>query len=297
MNKSDAVIIKFWGTRGSIPTPGVSTVLYGGNTLCIEVKSPSSLIILDAGSGIKSLGNEIINNYSETNVKIFISHPHWDHIQGIPFFAPMYLPKYKIDIYGPKTNDQSIEDILAVQMNNLFFPVRQSELSAEISYNNVKEGDKLSFLDFSINAQFVNHPVITLAYSIQFKSGRIVFTGDHEPYEHFFHNEDTQIIKIKEIMTQRFLDFIKGADYLIMEAQYNEEDYKKKVGWGHCSFYRALDLAYKAGIKNLVITHFDPSYNDEYLINVETNLKKYIHDNLNSSFTLQFAREGNAIIL
>lgn len=297
MKKSDAVVIKFWGTRGSIPTPGVGTVLFGGNTLCIEVKSPSSLIILDAGTGIKALGNEIIDHYTDKNLKIFITHPHWDHIQGIPFFAPMYDPRYKIDIYGPKTNDKNIEEVLGIQMNNLFFPVRQSELLADITFTNIKEGDTTNFLDFSMIAKFVNHPVITLGYSLKFKSGRIVFTGDHEPYENFFHNEDTQIIKIKEIMTQHFLDFIYKADYLIMEAQYNEDDYHKKAGYGHCSYYKALELASRAKVRNLVITHFDPNYTDDYLMNMETSLKRYIHDNLDSSFTMQFAREGNAIIL
>lgn len=290
-------MIKFWGTRGSIPTPGVNTVLYGGNTLCIEIRSSSSLIILDAGTGIKSLGHEIMDNYHEKNIKIFITHPHWDHIQGIPFFGPLYDPGYKIDLYGPKTNDKSIEEILGIQMNNLFFPVRQSELLADIAYHDVKEGDSLRFMDFNLKAKFVNHPVITLAYSMQFKSSRVVFSGDHEPYEHFLHNEDTQIVRLKEILTKNYIEFMRDADYLIMEAQYNEEDYLKKAGWGHCSYYKALELAYKARIKNLVLIHFDPTYTDEYLMNIETDLKKYIHDNLDSSFTLQFAREGNSIIL
>ncbi len=297
MNKSDAVIIRFWGTRGSIPTPGVNTVLYGGNTVCIEVRSPSSLIVLDGGTGIKALGNEIINHYNEKNIKLFITHPHWDHIQGIPFFLPMYDPRYKIEIYGPKTNDKSIKELLGIQMNSLFFPVRQSELLADIKYFDVKESDLLNFLDFSVQAKFVNHPVITLGYSLQFKSGKICFTGDHEPYENFFHNEDTQIIKIKEIMTRKLISFIEGADYLIMEAQFNEEDYSRKAGWGHCSYYKAIEIAYKARVKNLVFIHYDPNYTDDYLMNVETQLKTYIHDNLNSSFSLQFAREGNAIIL
>lgn len=297
MNKSEAVIIRFWGTRGSIPTPGVNTVLYGGNTTCIEIKSPSSLIVLDGGTGIKALGNEIINHYNEKNIKLFITHPHWDHIQGMPFFSPLYDPRYHIEIYGPKTNDKSIKELLGIQMNSLFFPVRQNELLADIKYYDVKEGDELSFLDFSVLSKFVNHPVITLGYCLKFKSGKICFTGDHEPYENFFHNEDTQIIKIKEIMTQKLLKFIEGSDFLIMEAQFNEDDYGRKAGWGHCSYYKAIEIAYKAGVKNLIITHYDPNYTDDYLMNIETQLKTYIHDNLNGSLSLQFAREGNAVIL
>ena len=190
--------LTFWGTRGSIPTPGPGTVIFGGNTVCIEVDcSDDSLIILDSGTGIRLLGYDIMRRQVR-KIKLFITHTHWDHIQGLPYFAPFYHPDCEIDVYGPLYYGKTFEDVLSVQMDHFFFPVQQKELRAAIRYHDLKEGDCIQFPGLSIQTKFMNHPVITLGYKLIFDQGTVTFTGDHEPYSLFQHHDNTSIKELKQ---------------------------------------------------------------------------------------------------
>jgi phosphoribosyl 1,2-cyclic phosphodiesterase len=261
--------IKFWGVRGSIPVPGQNTVRYGGNTACIEVRGASNeIIILDAGSGIKPLGESLIKE-SPAEIHLLISHTHWDHINGLPFFVPAYIPNNIVHFYGPRHFNKSLREIIEGQMDYSYFPVRADELRAKIDYRDLKE-ETIKIGNISIQSKLTNHPVTNYGYRLEEDGKVVVYTGDHEKYFNFITNPDEieekeEIEKIVEEQNNRIARFVKGADILIADSQYTEDEYASKTGWGHSAIYQSLDLAIKGEVKHFILFHHEPSRTDNEL--------------------------------
>ncbi|MGO9482892.1 MAG: MBL fold metallo-hydrolase [Candidatus Kryptoniota bacterium] len=263
--------IKFWGVRGSIATPGPSTVRYGGNTACTEVHlDDGSLIILDAGTGIRNLGNELMRRGEPVHAHILISHAHWDHIQGFPFFKPAFTAGNELTVIGPEAKGVNLAQLIAEQMNKVYFPVKLSELEAKINFIPLKE-DTISIRGAEVRSFFLNHPGFTVGYRITQNDKTLVYVSDNEPFaaetSNFFTNREAEVLTLfREYHgdpSKRVLDFVKGADVLIHDATYTTEQYDEHIGWGHSNFLQTLSFASDAGVKTLFLFHYDPALDDE----------------------------------
>ena len=207
--------VKYYGTRGSIPTPGKDTIIYGGNTPCVKVETETTLIILDCGTGLKKLGDELMStefSKGKGEVHIFISHFHWDHIQGVPFFAPAYLAGNSIFFYGGKNVNQTIEEVLIKQQEYINFPVELGELPAIIRFIELTDGQEINIKDVNIKARKLNHPGGVFGFRIENKGKVLVYATDTE---HF------------SVLDWRLLDLAKGADILIYDSAFSPEEYEK----------------------------------------------------------------------
>ena len=258
-----AAYVKFWGTRGSIPTPASWTRVYGGNTPSVEVRFDDSVFICDAGSGIRELGKDLMaRNPAPKQLHLFISHTHWDHIQGFPFFAPVYLPDMKIHIYGRHGEKNSPYRLLSGQMTSDYFPVSFKELGASIVDDHLDNGQK-NIEGVLVRSFPLNHPGGCEAYSFE-KDGRKIFYATDVELEigpgDVFPDPDNSgpLRQCPESLVQA----IHGADLLIFDSQYNDNEYVTKKKWGHSSCYSATDLAIQAGVKTLALFHHDPESTD-----------------------------------
>ena len=224
--------VQFWGTRGSIPKPGPTTIHYGGNTLCHEIRTArGTLVIIDCGTGLHGLGLKLLSGGGRGLAgHILISHTHWDHIQGVPFFAPFFVPGNKWDIYGPKGLNQSLRDTLAGQMQHTYFPITPDEFGASIRYHDLLEGT-FEIDDIKVTTQYLNHPALTLGYRLEADGATVVYCCDHEPFSRDVAEGHREFFGLD----QQHADFIEGADLLIHDAQYTAGEYPSKVGWGHSS--------------------------------------------------------------
>ncbi len=260
----------FWGVRGSIPVPGSHTVRYGGNTTCIEVRTDSNdLIILDAGTGIFQLAQRL-QAEMPLEAHLFISHTHWDHIQGLPFFTPLFVPGNTVRIYGGADphSGRSIRDVLARQMEYAFFPVSESELQARIEYTTLQEGQAVQVGSARIDTLRTGHPVLNFAYRIECSGKRLVFTGDHEWPWHTCAPDDPGWAEAQaQVAAQReaMIAFFAGADALIIDSAYTPDEYPKRQGWGHGTFDSSIAAAREAGVKQVWLTHHEPTRSDDRL--------------------------------
>ena len=285
--------VQFWGTRGSIAKPGSSTARYGGNTSCIEVRSArSTLVVLDCGTGAHSLGQKLISAGSKgMRGHILISHTHWDHIQGLPFFAPLFVAGNEWHIYGPQGLGQSLREALAGQMQYTYFPITLDQFGARLHYHDLVEGS-LDIDDIKISTHYLNHPALTLGYRLEADGVAVVYSCDHEPYSRILATGQGEITGQDE----RHAIFINGADLLIHDAQYTAEEYPAKIGWGHSSVEYAMRIAQHAGVKKIALTHHDPLRDDQSidlaLANIRAKLKGAA-----SSLQVFAAVEGQVIAL
>jgi phosphoribosyl 1,2-cyclic phosphodiesterase len=264
------VRVKFWGTRGSIAVPGPGTLRYGGNTACVELRADGEIIVLDAGSGIRPLGIALQNEFQARPIKLslLITHAHWDHIQGLPFFKPAYDSKNEIRIFGFDGTGASLRDILAEPMRTPFFPITMRELSARMSINSLTDM-KFSLDKVQVHAAWVNHPGVCAGYRIFSSAGSVAFLPDHEPYEFFLHayrGKRLSSAQAKQIAADEqagLVRFLRGSDILILDAQFTDREYKNHIGWGHSSLSSAVSLAVEAEVQTLVLFHHDPHHDDE----------------------------------
>lgn len=300
--------IKFWGVRGSIPCPGPLTAKYGGNTPCLEIRFPDidRLIIIDAGSGIRELGNFMMGNdlpKGPIKTDLFLSHTHWDHIMGFPFFTPIYIPGTELKVHGPVSFEgDSLEKIVGGQLTYRYFPVRGEELAANIQYIDLKEGEFDLGDGIKLTTKYLNHPILALGYRIEYK-GKVFCTAyDTEPFQNIFVTDpddpsyDEAMAQEGELVAQEQNDvlnqFIAGADLLVYDCQYTKEEYDNgKAGWGHSYFEYVCPLADKHNIKSLALFHHEPMRTDDQ---IDELAKIYCR---NSSPEIFFAREGMEIEL
>ena len=255
--------IRFWGTRGSIAKPGLSTVRYGGNTSCVEARSASgTLLVLDCGTGAHALGQELVKNPPPSGVgHLLIGHTHWDHIQGFPFFAPLFIPGNEWHVYGPRGVGTSLRESLAGQMQYAYFPVALNELGARIHYHDLVEGT-LEIGDIRITTQYLNHPALTLGYRLEADGVTVVYSTDHEPHSaHRAADPPTSF----DGEDWRHAHFLASADLVIHDAQYTASEYLAKRGWGHSTVEYATDTALAAEVRRLALFHHDPLRTDDAL--------------------------------
>lgn len=242
--------IRFWGTRGSIPTPGQRTVRYGGNTSCVEVRdAKDALLILDAGTGLVELGRDMAaNGRSAVDLDLFLSHLHWDHIQGIPFFRPAFDPKNHLRIHAP-VHQRPLKDLLGLGMDDPFFPVDLDALPAKVDMEEIASGSEKKLGGFRVKAVTVYHPAPALAYRVEADGRAVVYATDTE--DPFSGNENPVIA------------LAQGANVLVHDAQYLDDDFKR--GWGHSTIATAVDVAIRAKVSRLVLYHHDPERSDDAL--------------------------------
>jgi phosphoribosyl 1,2-cyclic phosphodiesterase len=262
--------IKFWGVRGSIPSPGPNTQRYGGNTTCIEVRTDDNdLIILDGGTGIFPLAQTLLKELP-INAHIFNTHSHWDHIQGLPFFIPIFIPGNKIHLYGAfdPISGAGPERIMNIQMQYSYFPVREVEMQSRINYFTVMPHEVVKIAGTSIIPTLLNHPVVNLGYRIECKGKSIFFTGDHEPHYNIYEPHDDGHAEYQALIDEQsrsIVEAIRGVDILIADSSYTMDEYPAKKGWGHGTFDSCIELALAAGAKILYCTHHEPTRSDDDL--------------------------------
>jgi len=250
--------VTFWGTRGTIPSPGAHTARYGGNTACVEVRDGHGhLVILDAGTGIRALGKHLAGHSTPDGVRahIVLSHAHWDHIQGLPYFAPFFKQGNAITVWGPKQGDVGMEAILRQLMQPVVFPVPLDALAATLEVRHVNS-EPIETEGCTITSMRVRHPAVTLGYRLETGGHSVVYVTDDElgPAGQY---------DVGPKWRERFVKFIGGADLLIHDAMYTPEELKTHAGWGHSSYVEAVELARESGAKRLALFHHEPEHTDE----------------------------------
>ena len=283
--------VRFWGTRGSIATPGPSTTKYGGNTSCTEVRCGDQLLILDAGTGIRVLGQSLLSEFQQKPIKghIFIGHTHWDHIQGFPFFAPAFNPINEFSVYSLHGAEKPLEKVFRGQMDSDYFPVRLTDMRANLKFCELEADVHLG--EIKVSYIFLNHPGLAVGFRISFAGRALVYLSDHETFGRLAgggtspHPLDVEIAK-----------FAEDADLLISEAQYTEDEYGLKKGWGHSTFLDALERADQAKVKRLAIFHHDPSHDDAFMDQVLEFCQETIGGR-KYSFSCFVAQEGTSVEL
>jgi phosphoribosyl 1,2-cyclic phosphodiesterase/CheY-like chemotaxis protein len=255
--------VRFWGTRGSISKPGPQTLRYGGNTSCVEVRTAAgTLIVLDCGTGAHGLGRALLEDGTgPPRGHLLISHTHWDHIQGLPFFDPFFVEGGEWDVYGPRGLGGSVLDILAGQMQYTYFPISLDQFAADVHYHDLVEG-ALEIGDVRITSRYLNHPALTLGYRLEADGVVLVYATDHEPHARQGALTDEAPRSPED---ERHLRFLEDADLVIHDAQYTADEYPAHLGWGHSPIEFAVDTASAAGAHRLALFHHDPLRTDAAL--------------------------------
>ncbi|MEO8429535.1 MAG: response regulator [Verrucomicrobiota bacterium] len=290
--------VRFWGVRGSIPTPGTATVFYGGNTSCLEVRADGEIIILDAGTGIRSLGLALTKEFKDRPMKLtlLISHTHWDHIQGFPFFLPAYDSKNQLRIMGFEGSREGLKGTLSSQMESPFFPIGLGQMPGHIIIEELRD------LQFTIGkivvqAVFVNHPGICVGYRLNTSNGSIAYLPDNEPFLRLRSAAESGSADRSESLDfarkrdDELIAFIRDVDLLVIDAQYDVEEYKAHVGWGHGCTDDAVALALQAKAKKLFLFHHDPNHEDAKISQMVLHAQQLVEE-AGGSLLVDAAREG-----
>lgn len=253
---SAAIKLEFWGVRGTLPVSGQGTLKYGGSTSCVSLTfSDDSLFIFDAGSGIRALGNALMTTGARHQGKIFISHPHWDHINAFPFFTPLFVQGNEFEVLGPAHSDRTVKDLIGAQMESIYFPITMREFGATLTFRDLREE---SFIegDTEVGTMLLNHPGNCLGYRITNRGRSICYITDNELYlpAHPQHNAP---------YLEWLTEFVKDADLLITDTTYMDDNYLTKVGWGHSCVGQVIELANAANVKELALFHHDPDDSDD----------------------------------
>ncbi len=258
-----AFFVRFWGVRGSIPTPGPQTHRYGGNTSCVEVEVDEVRYICDAGSGIRELGIELMATAPKpVRAHLFFSHMHWDHIQGFPFFSPVYVPNNHFTIWGPKTADRRFARLLGGQMKSSYFPVDFRDLGGTIHADDLGSGDR-EVDGVRVRVFHQHHPGVSFAYRFEKDGVSVVYATDSEIDLDLDDAElPTRDPAALRGVPEDLVAFCRGATLIIADGQYTDEEYPRFVGWGHARATTVVDLAVLAGAERLAVFHHDPMHSD-----------------------------------
>ncbi len=271
--------IRFWGVRGSIASPGPETAAVGGNTSCVEVRCGDARIVLDAGTGLRNLGNALVRTGEPQTLTLLLSHFHWDHIQGLPFFVPAYMRQTKLCVVG-SSERHSLREKLSRQMTEPHFPVQLDDLSAELTYREARMGEPFDIGDVHVRVARLNHPGGVFAYRLEHEGKSIVYATDTE--------HDTPVAHSLGAIDRELCELARGADVMIYDAQYTPEEYPSKVGWGHSTYAAGAAVAKTAGVKKLVLFHHDPARDDAGVGKIEDAARALFADSV-------AAREGMEI--
>jgi len=274
--------LKFWGTRGSIPSPSKNTIKYGGNTTCVElILNDNTMVIFDSGTGIKNLGQKIIKNGSPKEMHLFFTHSHWDHVQGFPLFLPAYSDDVTIHIHCCELILDQLKNALTIQMDDRFFPVRFDQLDATIVFHKIVEND---FMLNNATISYIknNHPGTAFGFKVAEAEKKIVFITDNELF-----SNGKSVTPWKE-----FVEFSRDADILIHDAHYFSEEIIKTEGWGHSTYQQAFNLGVEANVKQLIFFHHEPDRTDNQIHTIVNQYNEKLRKN-NLSMKLDAAIEGS----
>ena len=286
--------LKFWGVRGSIATPGPTTVEYGGNTSCVEVRADGQIIILDAGTGLRLLGRELLEEFGDQklDLSLLLTHTHWDHIQGLPFFLPVYKPQNQLRILGFEGARHGLDNVLTSQMESPFFPIGLREVPANVRIEELKESS-FSVGKMRVEACLANHPGICVGYRLFTSAGSIAFFPDNEPH-HAPAGADAAAQENSKKEHQKMVDFLRGVDVLIMDTQYDCEEYREHVGWGHGCLDDVVALALQADVKRLFLFHHDPDHDDAKISQMVASARQLVTQQ-QGRLEIEAAREGATV--
>jgi phosphoribosyl 1,2-cyclic phosphodiesterase len=282
-----SVSVRCWGTRGSIPSPGPETTEYGGNTSCVEIRTGGTRIILDAGTGIRLLGEELSKEEGDKQAVIFLTHFHWDHIQGLPFFAPAHDPAFDLRIFGPEQEGLDVETLLAGQMGPIYFPVSLQELPASFTFSKVEEGSWIHE-NVQMRAMRMRHPSVTLGYRAEAFGRSIVFIPDNELKGGSFPTPPG--------WRKNLENFVRGADVLFHDAMFTEEEGPSFEGWGHSTFEEVVDMALRAEVRELFFFHHAPGRSDAELNRLLDRFRDEVSDR-GGDLQVYAAAEGSTLLL
>jgi phosphoribosyl 1,2-cyclic phosphodiesterase len=255
--------LRFWGVRGSTPTPQPENMRYGGNTSCVEVRLDDRLFVFDCGTGFRVLGQHWAKQFANQPLfaHIFVSHYHWDHIHGIPFFRPLYDTPNNVFVFHASKRTRSLKRVMEEQMAAPYFPANMNDMQANRAFHDIEEG-RVALDDVTIQAAWLNHPQGCLGFRLETKDGVLVYATDNEPGDPLF---DRSVRKLAE-----------GADVLIYDAQYLPEEYEaKKRGWGHSHWREAVNVVMESGAKQLILFHHDPEHTDVCVDNIVKEARNY----------------------
>ncbi len=289
--------VRFWGVRGSIASPGPKTVRYGGNTTCIEIRTDANeLIILDAGTGIFPLSQTLLAELPVT-ANVLITHSHWDHIQGLPFFIPNFIPGNTLRLHGSfdPVSGKGIEQVMAVQLQYSYFPVREAEMKANIEYVTLAPNQSIQIGSATITPCLLNHPVIDFGYRIDCNGKSVFFTGDHEPPYNIYEPGDEGFSEYQIFVDEKnhaIDEVLKGVDVLIADCSYTEAEYPSKKGWGHGTFKSSIEIAHKADVKVLFCTHHEPTRSDD-MLEIAFDAALQASADITAQMDIRLAREGD----
>jgi phosphoribosyl 1,2-cyclic phosphodiesterase len=256
--------VRFWGVRGSIPVPGPSTAQIGGNTSCIEVRAGSEILIFDAGTGLRGLGNLLLRELPVV-ARMFFTHLHWDHIQGFPFFGPAFVKGNRFDLFGARKITSTLAETLAGQMNFPNFPVSLNEMAAQMNFHDLREGEAVACGEAVISNTQLNHPGGVFAYRVDFGGHSVVLATDIEHYS---------------CLDQKLLALADGADVLVYDAMYTPDEYSgandmlPRTGWGHSTYAEGIKIARAARVRKLVLFHHDPDHDDGTVRRIEATARQ-----------------------
>ncbi len=258
--------VKFWGVRGSTPTPQPENMRYGGNTSCVEVRVGEQLYIFDCGTGFRVLGQQLQDEFGEKKLPlsahVFVSHFHWDHIQGIPFFRPLYDRADSQFLFHCSSRTRSLKQVMDEQMASPYFPVNLSQMRAQQKFYDIDSGGLTLDDGVQIQTSWLNHPQGCMGFRMETKDGVVVYATDNEPGDAAF---DKSVRKLAE-----------GADVLIYDAQYLPEEYAaEKRGWGHSHWREAVNVVMESGAKELVLFHHDPDHSDRVIDEIVDHARNY----------------------
>jgi phosphoribosyl 1,2-cyclic phosphodiesterase/ActR/RegA family two-component response regulator len=286
----EGTYLKFWGVRGSIPSPGSSTVFFGGNTACVEVRVGGKIIILDAGSGIRPLGVALVDEAKgqPLNLTVLITHTHWDHIQGFPFFVPAYDGRNRINIFGYEGARSGLATALAGQMESPYFPVALDDMPGNLRIDELREME-FEICGVRVESCFTNHPGVCVAYKLHTQDGTIVFMPDNETKRGSINTADGSTKP--DPSEAHIAEFIHGVDVLVMDSQYTAEEYQTHVNWGHGCIDEVVRLAVSSEVKRLYMFHHDPGHDDRFLSSMLMHARQLV-ERAGSSLLVEAAEKG-----
>jgi phosphoribosyl 1,2-cyclic phosphodiesterase len=297
---SDAYL-RFWGVRGSYTAPFDTHLKVGGNTSCVEIRVGDHVLVCDAGTGIIPFGNEMLRQKQVRELLIILTHYHWDHICGLPFFVPAFIKDWKITFYGPGHSRKDIEEHVSAQMRAPYFPVGTETWLADVKYMDPPRDSHFKYGPIDITYHSVHHPGTTFGYRMKINGKIVLYISDNEclfldksirqKYGEFSEEEQELLTKMQQEEYEAEIRLIQGADILIHDAQYTLDDYKKKRGWGHSCYIDTVNTAIDAGVKELYLYHHDPNYGDDVISKIYEHCQEIIKDR-NSELKCHVAREG-----